>query len=121
MDILLSAKLSTDPEELDKLAGDSDWRVRSYVAENKNTSVETLDKLAEDSNLSVRYYVAKNGSTRLSLHISYNCFPADADWSLNGAESSLRKCGGCMWNGVQENAVLGKHPSAGCRRRATCA
>ena len=41
------AKSSTSPEELEKLAGDKDKGVRSYVAENVNTPVSMLEKQKE--------------------------------------------------------------------------
>jgi hypothetical protein len=53
----------TSPEELNSLAQDEHYIIRSLVAENKNTSKEALESLAKDPIRLVRWYVALNRNT----------------------------------------------------------
>ena len=57
------AKNSTSAEELEKLAEDEDYYVRSAVAENTNTPASLLDKLADDEEEYVRSAVTRNKNT----------------------------------------------------------
>ena len=58
----LSIKTS-DPKILDELSRDENWLVRSWVAENLNTTPEILDYLSKDEDSGVRYWVAINLNT----------------------------------------------------------
>ena len=57
------AENSTSPAELEKLAEDDDYYVRSAVAENPNTPASMLDKMADDEERYVRQNVARNPYT----------------------------------------------------------
>ena len=61
------AKNSTSPAELEKLAEDEDYYVRSAVAENTNTLGLMLDKLGEYEEFLVRSSVAGNPNTPVLL------------------------------------------------------
>ena len=50
----------TDPKTLDKLGRRSEWKLRFFVACNKNTLPKTLHYLATDSAYDVRHMVATN-------------------------------------------------------------
>ncbi len=57
------AKITTDPEILDELSKDEDYRVRCWVAQNPNITPETLNYLSKDDYWWVRYWVALNHNT----------------------------------------------------------
>ena len=61
------AENSSDPLELESLAGDKVEGVRKEVAQNPNTPVPILEKLAGDVDKQVRRCIARNPNTPVSL------------------------------------------------------
>ncbi len=61
------ARHSKNIETLEKLSKDSDWGVRSCVAQNPNCPVNFLERLSEDSNSAIRYWVAENQNCPVNL------------------------------------------------------
>jgi hypothetical protein len=59
----LVKSLKTSLETLAKLAHDSTYNIRYYVANNPNTPTRILDRLAHDEHVDVRWGVARNSNT----------------------------------------------------------
>lgn len=64
---LFLARDSSDPVELDDLAGHKHWLVRARVVENKNTPLVTLVELLNDPSEGVRGRAKKNLEERSIL------------------------------------------------------
>lgn len=63
------ATISTDPEVLDRLSEDEEYKVKWHVANNHNTSSKTLSKLATDRISGIRARVADNKNTDITTLI----------------------------------------------------
>ena len=101
-------------ELLAKLAGDKNWRVRSSVATNPNTSPETLKVLAGDEDWRVRETVAKNSVCPSEL---LGCLARDGNGdvcvavarNINTPTELLKVLAGYAFRGVRSKVA--QHPA----------